>query len=145
MTADFIFIVNYECTRCHAALEDRSSGLPAWLRCPSCGRAGLTPEHDQNAKASRIEREGGVFVIPADGPDVAGLAVRPRPMAGRPPTTPDRVLSTRRMLGAGFFLTAIGCFFAVLEANGVVASVAGVISLVFLFLLSRPAAPKIRG
>ena len=144
MTADFVFIVNYECPRCHAALEDRSSGPPAWLRCPSCGRASLTPEHDQNSKSSRIEQEGAVFVIPAHGPGFVGLPAGPRPMAGRPSAVPDRVLTTRRLLGAGFFVAAIGCFFAVLEANGVVAAVAGVLSLIFLFLLSRPAVPKIR-
>lgn len=144
MEPDFVFIVTYECPRCHAALETRSSGPPAWLRCPSCGRASLPPEHNRNADVSRIDQED-LFTIPAGASVSAALPLRPRPMAARPSSSPSRAQSTRLMLGTGFFVTAVLFVFSLLEANAVRAALFAVASGVFLFLLSRPVAPNVRG
>jgi hypothetical protein len=39
------FIVEYDCARCGAKLEAKSSQDDGWVRCPQCGRAGLPPPY----------------------------------------------------------------------------------------------------
>jgi len=143
---DFVFIVTYACPRCHAALETRSSGPPSWLRCPSCGRASLPPEHNRNVafRPEVNDEEPAIFIGASDAISAAPPS-GPRPMAARPSATPSRAQSTRLMLGSGFFVAMFLTLFSLLDANPALASLFGVASAVFLFLLTRPIAPNIRG
>jgi len=133
---DFVFIVNYECPRCHVALENRSSGAPAWLRCPACGRASMPPDHERNAGPPRSEVDP--FLIGVAASATASLPLRPRPMAPMPAPMSTRNQTARLMLGSGFFLTMFLFIFSLLESNGFRAAMFGVAAAVFLFLLTRP-------
>ncbi len=136
---DFVFIVTYQCPRCHADLETRSSGPPAWLRCPSCGRASLPPEHNRDHRPGSIDAESVVISAPGGGASgAAALPPRPRSMAAMPSAPAPRAPATRLMLGSGFFLTTFLFVFSLLESNGLRAALFGVTAAVFLFLLSRP-------
>jgi len=136
---DLVFIVNYQCPRCHAALEARESGPPTWLRCPACGRASLPPEQ---IRATRPPVEEETLLIGAFTTGPGALPIRPRPMAPRPSIIGSKAQTARLMLGSGFFLTTFLFIFSLLESNAVRSTVSGIAAGVFLFLLSRPITPS---
>jgi hypothetical protein len=136
---DFIFIVNYQCPRCHAALEARASGPPTWLRCPECGRASLPPEHMRTSRQPIEESNLLVGTFTTNGS--TALPIRPRPMAPMPGLPGAKAPTARLMLGSGFFLTMFLFLFSLLESNAMRSALFGIAAAVFLFLLSRPVAP----
>jgi hypothetical protein len=133
---DFVFIVTYQCPRCHAALEARASGPPAWLRCPQCGRASLPPEHMRSARPQVDEPDIVIGSFTTNGS--GALPIRPRPMAPMPGAPGSKAPTARLMLGSGFFLTMFLFLFSLLESNGMRSLLFGIAAAVFLFLLSRP-------
>ena len=135
MDPDFVFIVNYSCPRCHAALEARASGPPTWLRCPGCGRASLPPEHMRAPRPPAGEKEVliGSFTTGSEA-----LPIRPRPMARMPGAPGVKPPTGRLVLGSGFFLTTFLFLFSLLEGHAVRSTLFGVAAAVFLLLLSRP-------
>ena len=137
MDPDFVFIVAYSCPRCHAPLEARASGPPTWLRCPSCGRACLPPEHTRRSPASFIDDE--TLIIGNFATGAAPLPIRPRQMAPLPSAHVPKTPTARLLLGTGFFLTTFLFVFSLLESSGARAAVFGLAAMVFLILLARPA------
>ncbi len=138
MDPDFIFIVPYECPRCHASLEARASGPPSWLRCPSCGRASLPPEIIRSPPPPIDDQ---AFLIGAFSNVPADLPIRPRAMAPRPSPASTKVPTARLLLGTGFFFTVFLFLFSLLEPDMGRSALFGVAAAVFLFLLARPSAP----
>lgn len=114
VTEDLVFIVNYECPRCHAALETRASGPMAWLRCPKCLRASVPPEFKRAGPMPLAVDE--LFVI---GPttEVTDLPIRPRAMTPMPPTRSRRVRPARLMTVAGFFLATMLAIASMVEGS----------------------------
>jgi hypothetical protein len=134
---DLVFIVNYECPRCQAPLEARASGPPCWLRCPSCGRASLPPDHDQVFRPPIIDDD--TFLIGSFTTGAKALPIRPRSMAPLPPSFAPRASSTRLLLGTGFFLSTVLFLFSLLESNHGLTGISGVAAVSCLILLSRRA------
>jgi len=135
---DFVFIVSYQCPRCHAALEARASGPPEWLRCPECGRAGMPPEHN---RGPRPPIDADTLVIGTFTTPPAELPIRPRAMAPRPSGVVPRNPTARVVLGSGFFLSTFLFIFSMLDSKAVNATLFGVTAATSLFLLARPVSP----
>jgi hypothetical protein len=133
---DFVFIVTYSCPRCHASLEARASGPPTWLRCPTCGRASLPPEHTRRPPASFIDDD--TLIIGNFTTAAAPLPIRPRAMAPLPSSRAPKAPTARLLLGTGFFLTTFLFLFSLLESSGVRAAIFGLAAVVFLICLARP-------
>ncbi len=115
---DLVFIVSYSCPRCHASLEAQSNGPPTWLRCPSCGRASLPPEHNRIAPPPYVDDR--TLLI---GNFTTGAAIAPPPFAPRtvvrlPPRPGPPTPTARLLLGSGFFLTTALFVFSLLDSNG---------------------------
>ena len=117
------------------------SGPPAWLRCPSCGRASLPPELTRRPPPPIDEQ---TFVIGQFTTSADALPIRPRAMAPRPSTVAPKTPTARLLLGTGFFLTTFLFLFSLLEPSGPRATLFGIAAGVFLFLLARPIAPTSR-
>jgi hypothetical protein len=98
---EITFIVEYNCARCGARLEAKSSQVDGWRRCPRCGRAGLPPQY------MKVPRPRAAAPL---GDDV--LVIRPIPQGtsepGRSGFGPG---SVRRISGASAFLLMVltGC------------------------------------
>jgi hypothetical protein len=137
---DFVFIVNYDCPNCHAGLEARGSDSPTWLRCPSCGKASIPPEHARIRPT--IDREtlviGPVTAIAA--PANGKLPIRPRPMMPMPEVHEGKSQSTRMLLGAGLFVTIFLALFSLLDQKPTQAGGFGAASMICLAMLARPGA-----
>lgn len=143
MDVDFLFIVSYECPRCHEALEARVNGPPTWLRCPSCGRASLPPEHERPSSSSTFGDDS--LVIGNFGTFPGSLPLRPRAMAPLPITRGSKASSSRVLMGTGLFLTALLFVFSLLESNNILSIFSGLMCVVFLILLLRPTRQVDRG
>jgi hypothetical protein len=127
--SEITFIVEYDCVRCGARLEAKSSQADGWLRCPQCGRAGLPPPY---MKVPRPRTQASL------GDDVLVIGPLP-PGALRPGRSGLGRGSVRRISGALalFFLLLTG-YFALLDAFGLGAWVFGLITLVCLVLAAFP-------
>lgn len=139
MDPDFVFIVNYACPRCHAALEARLSGAPSWLRCPSCGRASLPPEHNRMAPPPMVDDQTLVIGNFTTGAATASmpLPVRPRSTTPFPARQGTPTPTARVLLGSGLFLTVLLFLLSLLDSNGGRAGVFGFLAVVCLILLAR--------
>ena len=126
---EIIFIVTYPRPRCLTALEARTGAARGWLRCPSCGRASLPPDHMRTTPR---------FPPATPGEDV--LVIGPSAddrLARRGAASPFRSRSgwARRIaLGSLMFLSLIRLFFAVLDQNGGDMVLYGLATLVSLTL-----------
>jgi hypothetical protein len=87
---EITFIVEYDCARCGARLEAKSSQVDGWRRCPQCGRAGLPPQY------MKVPRPRTRALL---GDDVLVIGPIPRG-ASRPGFGPG---SVRRISGASAF------------------------------------------
>jgi hypothetical protein len=136
---DFVFIVSYSCPRCHASLEARASGPPIWLRCPTCGRACLPPEHNRISPPPYSEVDERTLIIGnfTTGGASAPLPIRPRAMAPLPLKQGSPTPTARMLLGTGLFLTTLLFLFSLLDKNGARAGIFGVSALVCLIFLIR--------
>ena len=143
MDDELVFIVSYECPRCHASLEARASGPPSWLRCPGCGRASLPPDHERITMPI-IDEDTLVIGNFVTGSPSLKLPIRPRSMAPLPPMMASKASTTRLLMGTAFFLTTFLCIFSLLESRGALAVISGVGAAFFLYLLSRPVRPSYR-
>ena len=116
---EITYIVEYQCPTCGAALEARSSETYGWLRCPSCGRASLPPEHMQVPRPRHREPLGNdVLVI---GPNRSGAS------GGRSGFRPG---SVRRIVAStALFLSLFLALLAWLEQERVVVRLFGLIAL----------------
>jgi hypothetical protein len=136
---DFVFIVNYSCPRCHAALEARASGPPSWLRCPSCGRASLPPDHTRSARRSVTFLDDDTLIIGnfTTGGAAAPLPIRPRGMAPLPSPIAAKTPTAKLVLGSAFFLSTILFVFSLLDSSGGRAGFFGLAAVVCMILLTR--------
>jgi hypothetical protein len=134
---DFVFIVSYSCPRCHAALEARASGAPSWLRCPSCGRASLPPEHNRAAPSPFVDDQTLIIGNFTTGGAAAPLPLRPRAMVPLPLRQSPPTPTARLLLGTGFFLTTALFLFSLLDSNGGRAVIFGIVAVICLILLAR--------
>jgi hypothetical protein len=126
---EITFIVEYDCVRCGARLEARSSQADGWLRCPQCGRAGLPPPYTRVPRPrTRAPLGDDVLVI---GPGPPGAA---RP--GRSGLGPG---SVRRISGAaGLFALLLTAYFALLDQFSLGAWVFGLLTLACLVFAVIP-------
>jgi DNA-directed RNA polymerase subunit RPC12/RpoP len=134
------FIVEYRCPRCGAALEARSSQAYSWLRCPSCGRASLPPEHMRTPRPSvRSPLDEDVLIIGPDRPGASASALASA--SGRSSFRPG---SFRRIAGAtALFLSLLIALLSMLEQDRTGALVFALIAVVCLAVSVYPARPRV--
>jgi DNA-directed RNA polymerase subunit RPC12/RpoP len=134
VATEMMFIVEYRCPRCDAALEARSSQSYGWLRCPRCGRASLPPEHMRARRPSgRIPLGDDVLII---GPE--------RPGASAAARASFRPGSFRRIACASaLFLSLLIALLSLLEHDETGAWVFALIALAFLAFTVYPSRPRL--
>ncbi len=137
MELDLVFIVSYECPGCRLMLEDRSGGVPAWHRCPKCGRPSLAPDHQNwNRSSFRSETkptlDTGTYFIEEE------LPIRPRSMAPLPSSTGQTTSNLFLSLGIGFFASIFLCIVSLLNGNSVFAWITGLAAVICFLLLVVP-------
>ena len=138
MDPDVVFIVNYSCPRCQAALEARVGGVPGWLRCPACGRASLPPEHNRIAPPPFVDDRTLILGNFTTGGAAASLPLRPRPMVALPPRRPAPATPTTRLiLGSGVFLSTALFVFSLLDSSRGRSVIFGLAAAACLVLLTR--------
>jgi hypothetical protein len=136
---EITFIVGYPCPSCHVMLEARTSDSYGWLRCPSCGRASLPPEHMRTTPRERppMAVDDEILVI---GPSNGYPAMTP---VARSPYTrrrPRHRRGVRRVtVASGMILSLTLLVVSVLDQNAINAMIFGIITLaIFGFLLLSP-------
>src|SRR5262245_59725752 len=123
---EITFIVNYRCSRCHAALEARTADAQTWLRCPECGRASLPPEHMRSLPRPIASPDEDVLVI---GPDPLG----PRTGANGSLGASGRTGSGRRIaMAVGILISFTMLMISFLDGNATNVAIFGVSTVVLL-------------
>ena len=126
---EITFIVEYDCVRCGARLEAKSSQADGWLRCPQCGRAGLPPPY---MKVPRPRARAPL------GDDVLVIGPLP-PGALRPGRSGFGRGSVRRISGAlALFFLLLTAYFVLLDKFSLGARIFGLITLVCMVLAVLP-------
>jgi DNA-directed RNA polymerase subunit RPC12/RpoP len=135
MATEMTFIVEYRCPRCDAALEARSGEAFGWLRCPSCGRASLPPEHMRTPRPRTRPSEPPGDDVVIIGPDPTGADATDR--------SPFRPGSFRRIAGASaLFLSLLIALLSLLEQDRIGAMVFTVIAVLCLVFSAYPIRPR---
>jgi hypothetical protein len=126
---DITFIIDYDCARCGAALEARSSPAEGWLRCPQCGRAGLPPPYMNTPRPrARAPLSDDVLFI---GPTAADAA-QPRRSGFGPGSL--RRIST----GSALFFVLLTAYLGLFQHNSPGAWVFGTVAAILLVLALIP-------
>jgi DNA-directed RNA polymerase subunit RPC12/RpoP len=130
VATEMMFIVEYRCPRCDAALEARSSQSYGWLRCPRCGRASLPPEHMRSPRPQARWPPGeDVLII---GPEQPGRSPANRPSS--------RHGNFRRIAGAtALFLSLLISLLSLLDQDRISATIFALIALACLAISVYPA------